>query len=138
MSTNMRLLFFTVLFCSMSVTAFAQTVSFDPTFNALYSFLLPAIGASAFGLWTDSVKHYKNGTWEWKIFWTSKLMPFLLTVVVAVAVYFMIVYAGFLLPALEALAGAQLLEMTAIGIFGFASRIVEDIIFKKPKSDATS
>lgn len=131
------ILFLTLLF---SVTAFAQenlegADILDPSFNALTTFFLPALLGALATLFTDSVKHIKDGTWDAGIFAKTKILPLALSLVIGIAIYYMMSYAPYLKPYLEVLAGAEMAEITAFAMLGTAAAIIDGLLKKGDKED---
>lgn len=102
-----------------------------PEFNALLSFFLPAVTGLALALWADASKHLRAGTWDTGIFLKTKLKPFIITVLLSVALYYALIYVPFLKPFIEVLAGQELVEVTAAGFFGLAGAIIDGLTKSK-------
>src|SRR5690606_7016333 len=105
----------------LTVSGFAQEVAeipeLEPSLNAVWNFFGPAIGALLLVLFADASKHIKSGTWDTGIFIKTKAKPFIISVVLVVAVYYSLIYVPFLKPFLEVLAESELTEVTAAGLF---------------------
>lgn len=129
-----QLFFLTALsFCTMTV--FAQEVpELEPTFSAIKSFFLPALGGSVVALLTDAKKYWFTGKWSWSVFFNTKLTPFLLVNVGAILAYLLIAWMPWSKNILEVLAGSELAELTAFGLIGLAQAAV-DGLWKNRKTD---
>lgn len=124
------LLLFVLLF---SVGAYAQAdVELATSFSAIKSFFAPALLASVLVLWTDASKHLRAGTWETEIFLRTKMKPFLVTHVLAVAIYLLLAYLPISKSFIEILGNSQFAEITAAGIIGMATSILNGLLKPKP------
>lgn len=80
--------------------------------------IIPAIFGLVSSLFTDTLKHFKDGTWNFKVFYKTKLLPLASTILVLLVVYGVWLFLGtkyeFVLNTFK----------DNIGLFGFSSSFV--------------
>lgn len=113
----------------------AMLLALEASFSigALVQFFLPAILGSLAVFFADAKKWMSSGEWDWGVFWSTKISPFLLSLGVAVVIYFGITFLPWTQDIFEALSGVNLLEFTAFSLMGMASAILNGIL-KKTKN----
>lgn len=123
-------------FALFAVSGFAAALIQEPepdkSFIGILNFFIPAIIASVGTLFSDASKWWSTGMWDWKVFFDTKLKPFLLSLGVAIAVYAAILYVPFLRPMLEGMAQYNLTEVTAFTMIGLASALIDNVLKKEP------
>lgn len=123
-------IFFTLCAFFFSAFAMAQGTDLDPSFSAIKAFFLPSLGVSALALWSDTWKHIRMGDWELSVFLNTKLIPFAITHIIAVALYLILSYLPWSKPFIEAMGESTLGSITAGSLVGLASRFVDDFLKK--------
>lgn len=128
-------LFFAMLFMAFSATAQVVEIVLETSFSAVTTFFIPAVLASLLLLWADTAKHIKAGTYDAGVAMRTKIIPFLITQALAVAIYFLLAYLPFTKPFIEELAGLEIAELTAAAFVGTASTIVDALykVYNQPK-----
>lgn len=128
----MKKLVFTLLVFLLTFTgAYAITgeiVEGESLISQVLSFFIPAILGSISALVSDAKKWIGSGQWDWDIFWSTKIRPFLYTLVLAVLIFISIKFVPFLTTVYEALSGVSLVEFTAYTLFTAASAIIDGFI----------
>lgn len=126
------LVLFVLLFTTVGFAQEAEaTTQLAPEFSALWDFFGPAITGLFLALFADASKYIKAGTWDTGVFIKTKAKPFLITTVVAIAIYYSLIFVPFLKPFLEVLAESEFTQLTAAGLFGFAGAIIDGFTKKK-------
>jgi len=125
-----------ILITMFSVTSLFAMQSEAPevleaSFSAVKSIFLPAIVGMLLVLFADAKKHFRTPEWSYKIFFKTKIKPFLITSIGGIVLYLIIALFPFTLPFIEVLADSPLTEVSAFGFFGLASGVVDG--FTKPK-----
>lgn len=126
---NYLLLF--MLFFTVSIFAQEVVETVDTSFDAVKSLFLPAIFASLLVLFAEAKKYFFTDEWDFKVFLSTNIIPFLLTNGIAVVLYFLIAYLPFSKPFIEILAGSAITELTAGALIGTATAIVKGLL--KPR-----
>ena len=107
-----------------------EQLQLDPEFSALWDFFLPAILGALAVLLADAKKWVFSGQWSWGYFFNTKILPFLLSMGVAVVVYLLLAYLPAARPFVEILSGYELIEITSASLIGMATAIIDG--FMKP------
>jgi hypothetical protein len=119
-----------LLFTVGVMNAQAEVV-LETSFNAIKTFFIPSVLASILVLFADASKHLRGGTWDTEVFFTTKLKPFLITMVLAVAIYFLLAYLPISKAFIEILANSSFAEISAAGIIGMATAILDGLTKSK-------
>lgn len=132
----MKTLFVTFLILLAPTLLLAQgteQLELDPSFNAIYDFFLPGVIGAALVLASDAKKYILSGAWSWSVFFKTKALPFILTVVFAVVIYLVLAYVPIARPFIEIFTGYELVEITSAALMGAAAAIINGVI--KPTVD---
>lgn len=124
------MMFFTISFI------FAQTAEIKPVvevtiWSLFTSIMLPAIFAQFLVLFADAKKYYFSPEWNWQIFLTSKIKPFLITTVGGSLLLVILYYIPISKVFIEILIGSPITGITAAALFGAASAIIDGFLVKK-------
>lgn len=134
----MKKIFLTLmLFFTISII-FAQTEEVTPVVEVgilglFTTIMLPAIFAQFLVLFADAKKYYFSPTWDWSIFLTSKIKPFLITTVGGTLLLVLLYYIPISKVFVEILIDSPINSITAATLFGAASAIVDGFLVKKLK-----
>lgn len=123
------------VFCISTMFAMQEpSESIEVTFSAIKSIFLPGIVSMLLVLFADAKRYFLSEEWSWKIFFTTKIKPFLLTTVGGVVLYVLLGYVPFLQPFVEILTESELTEITSAAFFGAAVAIVDGFTKKKDET----
>lgn len=129
----LKLLF--ACFYLISVTAVAQEIEtgdeLGTSFLDLKEFFLPTIIASALVLLADAKKWMFSGQWSFKVFLMTKIKPFLLSLIVTIAIYYLIALLPWTKQFIEVLGGYELTTISAATLSGMATAIIDGFLKRK-------
>lgn len=134
----MKKVFLTLLMFFTISIIFAQSAEITPVvevtvWSLFKTILLPAIIAQFIVLFADAKKYYFSPDWNWTIFLTSKIKPFLLTTVGGSILLVILFYVPASKVFIEILTGSPITVITSAALFGAASAIIDGFLFKKNK-----
>ncbi len=103
-------------------------IELDTSFSAVKSLFLPAILSGIGLLFVQAKKHWKSPDWDWNLFLKSNALPFGLTVVLSIAMYFILAFVPMLKPVLETITESDFTEVTASALFAAAQTAIKGLL----------
>lgn len=135
-----RILLMTLVLTSMillsqttiDLEALQQGTTFKLTIKAFLLFFLPAVAGEVAVLFADARKYFNTPEWSWDIFFLTKIRPFLWTLGVGTAIYFIALFVPWTTYIIETMSESALTPYTASAVFGAAAALVDGFTKKAP------
>lgn len=127
-------LFLFALFIALPVMAYNVVTedTVDVNFvSVLTNVFLPAIMGQVLVLFADAWKYFNTPEWSWSTFGKTKALPFLLTTVIGVALYFILAFVPAVKPFIEVMTDSSIGSLTSATLFGAAAAILDGFTKKK-------
>lgn len=103
------------------------------SFSAIKMFFLPYVSGQIMILLAEAKKHIASANCDWGKFFSSNILPFLITAGGAIGMYLLLAYAPFLQQYIEVLAGEELTIISAVTLGGAVQGIIKGITRKNVK-----